>query len=59
MARWFFYLLGPDGVFPQAGDGLSFVLLPASTGVALLAILDRVILACSVPRLSGVQTCPV
>jgi len=38
-----FHLLVPDGVFTQAGDGLSFVRLPAPTGVDLLAILDRVI----------------
>jgi Putative transposase len=38
-----FHLTVPDGVFADAGDGLSFVLLPAPTGADLLALLDRVI----------------
>ncbi|HEX2689477.1 MAG TPA: transposase [Kofleriaceae bacterium] len=38
-----FHLLIPDGVFTDVGDGLAFALLPAPTGVDLLAILDRVI----------------
>ena len=35
-----FHLLVPDGVFAEAGDGLTFVRLPAPTGADLLAILD-------------------
>jgi hypothetical protein len=38
-----FHVLVADGVFTEAGDGLAFALLPAPTGVDLLAILDRVI----------------